>query len=60
MKFLPDSNIHELDLNTIVALYNGTLSDVLDKHVSLKQKKIVEAKEDTGPPHGLMGQQITQ
>ena len=31
MKSLVDSNIKELHLYTIVALYNGTLSDVLDK-----------------------------
>ena len=40
MKSLADSNIQELDLDIIVALHNSTMSDVLDKHVPLKKKKV--------------------
>ena len=36
MKSLANSNIKELDLDSIVSLYNGTMSDVLDKHAPLK------------------------
>ena len=42
MKSLADANIQELDLDSIVALYNGTMSDVLDKHAPLKQKKVLD------------------
>ena len=35
-KSLADSNIQELDIDTIVALYNSTMSGVLDKHMPLK------------------------
>ena len=42
MNSLADSNIQELDLDSIVALYNGTMFDVLDKHVPLKQKKVLD------------------
>ena len=41
-KSLADSDIQELDLDTIVALYNGTMSDVLDKHGPLKEKKVLD------------------
>ena len=39
---LADSNIQELDLDSIVTFYNGTMSDVLDKHAPLKQKKVLD------------------
>ena len=39
-KSLLDTNIQELDLDFIVALYNGTMSDVLEKHAPFKQKKV--------------------
>ena len=41
-KSLADSNIQELDLDSSVALYNVTMSDVLDKHASLMQKKVAD------------------
>ena len=36
MKSLAYSNIQELDLDSIMSLYNGTMSDVLEKHTPLK------------------------
>ena len=39
-KSLADSNIQELDLDSIMSLFKGTISDVLDKHALLKQKKV--------------------
>ena len=41
-KPLADSNFQKLDLDSIMSLYNGTMSDVLDKHAPLMWKKALD------------------
>ena len=42
MKSVANPNIKELDLDSIVSFYNGNISDVLDKHAPLEQKKVLD------------------